>query len=91
MSNVIEETIDLLGKKVKDKVTGVKGHVTSVSFDLYGCIQAVVTPKPKTGDEPRWYDVARLDVTSDKRVMAPPQEWTMDKGPAEKPERSGEL
>ena len=34
----------LLGHKVEDKVTGFKGVVSSLSFDLYGCVQAVVTP-----------------------------------------------
>ena len=36
--------LKLLGLRVADKVTGHKGIVTCVSYDLNGCIQAVVTP-----------------------------------------------
>jgi hypothetical protein len=35
---VVEQSVDFLGKKVRDKMTGRKGIVTSVCFDLYGCI-----------------------------------------------------
>ena len=49
--------LELLGLKVKDKVTGQKGVVTSISYDLYGCIQAVVTD---TKGEGKWFDVTRL-------------------------------
>lgn len=84
--------LDLLGLKVKDKVTGFKGVVTSMSFDLYGCIQAIVTPevndKGATGDS-QWFDVARLTVRSDKPVMDLPDfeqgyVATGKKGPAAK-------
>ena len=37
--------LKLLGLKVKDKVTGFTGIITSVSFDLYGCIQVIITPE----------------------------------------------
>lgn len=30
--------IDLLGLKAEDKVTGFKGVITTLSFDLYGCV-----------------------------------------------------
>jgi hypothetical protein len=59
---MVQEHLALLGKPVTDKVTGFTGVVTSVSFDLYGCIQAVVTPYAgKDGQlgEPRWFDVPR--------------------------------
>lgn len=67
-----EVHLDLLGLKVKDKVTGFKGVVTSLSFDLYGCIQAIVTPEiGKDGNkgESHWFDVTRLSITSEKPVM----------------------
>lgn len=84
--------IDLLGKSAKDRVTGFKGIVSSVSFDLYGCIQAAITPPlDKAGklEDGRWFDVNRLEVTSDKRVLPLPT-WgatpqTHEHGPAEKP------
>lgn len=56
----------LLGLKVKDKVTGNKGVVTSICFDLYGCIQAIVSDSKGEG---KWYDVSRLEVKSGKPVM----------------------
>lgn len=85
--------LDLLGKKVEDKVTGVRGVATSISFDLYGCIQAIVTPQLDKDGKPgeaRWFDVARLKVLSDKPVMEQPHFSAGNilkklKGPAEKP------
>jgi len=74
---VIDSHIDLLGKTVKDKVTGFKGTVSSVSFDLYGCIQAIITPdvnKDGVVRDSHWYDVSRLEVLEkEKRVMAVPE------------------
>jgi hypothetical protein len=89
----VEKHIEKLGMRVKDKVTGFSGVVSSVSFDLYGCIQAVVTP-PKEKAAPlaegRWFDIARLEVVSKTRVMPIPDFNVGDvaegkKGPAEKP------
>ena len=92
-----QKHIDLLGKTAKDRVTGFEGVVTSISFDLYGCLQAAINPPvDKEGKLPdgRWFDVNRLDVTDEKRVMpvpkfgkvefgATPQKHTH--GPADKP------
>jgi hypothetical protein len=73
--------MELLGHKVTDKVTGFKGIVSSIAFDLYGCIQAIVTPEVKKGEvkveDSRWFDVQRLTVTSKKPVMPMPD---YDKG-----------
>ena len=66
---------ELLGLKVKDAVTGFTGIVTTMSFDLYGCIQAIVTPlMDKNGEckEGKWYDVTRLVAESNKPVMERP-------------------
>ena len=74
-TNAYEQHFKLLGMKVKDKVTGYSGIVTSLSFDLYGCIQAVVTPITGKGNDTKngkWFDVTRLKVTSKKPVMALP-------------------
>jgi len=71
----IQEHMELLGMKVTDKVTGFKGVVTSISFDLYGCIQAIVTPEAGNDgkqEESRWFDVRRLTVTSKAPVMTLP-------------------
>ena len=78
----------LLGKKVTDKVSTFTGIVSSVTFDLYGCIQAVVTPcVDKDGKmvEGHWIDVERLTVLIEEPVMVPPSFDEADKGPAEKP------
>lgn len=67
--------LELLGQTVTDKVTGYRGVVTTVSFDLYGCIQAIVTPPEIKDGIPvsgAWFDVNRLAVTSKKRVMEVP-------------------
>jgi hypothetical protein len=59
---MITETIDLLGCKGKDKVTGYEGIISSVSFDLYGCVQLALTPPAKKGETElkhgHWFDIA---------------------------------
>jgi hypothetical protein len=91
----LHKHLDLLGMRVEDYTTGFKGVVTSVGFDLYGCIQAIVHPgidaEGKLRDS-QWFDVNRLRVTSEAPVMPRPEfEWTPqkvsagDKGPADKP------
>lgn len=88
--------LDLLGKTAKDRVTGFSGVVASVSFDLYGCVQVVLSPPiDKDGKLPdgRWFDVNRVLVTDENRVMPLPK-WgatpqTHDHGPADKPAREG--
>lgn len=91
MQNV-KKHLELLGLKVKDKVTGFKGVVDTMSFDLFGCIQAGVNPGlDKKGDQKdcRWFDVSRLTVTSTSPVMDVPN-FTFGlvadglKGPADK-------
>jgi hypothetical protein len=82
-----------LGLSARDKVTGLTGVVTSVCFDLYGCIQVVISPAIKEdGNVPdaRWYDINRVEFSEYERVMPVPN---FDfghiaeggKGPAEKP------
>lgn len=73
----MEKHLDLLGRIVTDKVTNFTGVVTSVSVDLYGCVQVIATPQQtakgdKNSDEKsRWLDVNRLEVKPGKRVMEP--------------------
>lgn len=72
--------IELLGIKATDAVTGFEGVITTMSFDLYGCVQAVVTPpidkdgKLKDG---KWFDVTRLKLSDEPPVMELPD---FDKG-----------
>ena len=85
--------MDYMGLKGVDKVTGFKGVVTSVSYDLYGCIQVILTPevdeKGKREDG-RWYDVQRIKTTTKKPVIPVPDfgdhnPVLWEHGPAEKP------
>lgn len=88
-----EQIEKYLGKPVQDLITGFKGVVSSIAFDAYGCIQAIVQPPvAKDGSVPdsRWFDVARLKITNQKRVLQLPnfvQGYVAEgrKGPAEKP------
>jgi hypothetical protein len=77
----IKKHLVLLGLRVEDKVTGMRGVVASISFDLYGCVQAVLNPGLDKDGKPRdqqWYDVNRLKVLSRKPVMELPN---FDYGP----------
>lgn len=72
----MNDYMKLLGMKAKDRVTGASGVVTSLSFDLYGCVQAWLTPPVAKGgkqpDNGGWYDAKRLEVTAAKPVMEQP-------------------
>ena len=71
----VQKHLALLGLQAKDRVTGFSGVVTSIGFDLYGCIQAVINPglggDGKLGDQ-LWFDVNRLEVTDHRPVMTTP-------------------
>ena len=86
---MIEAHLKLLGTVMKDRVTGIKGMVESVSFDCYGCVQAVLRPVAnKEGKFPdaHWFDVKRLEPAG-KRLMGAPPFVAPGKeiGPANKP------
>ncbi len=88
---MIEEHLDLLGKRMKDVVTGVSGMVDSVSFDVYGCVQATLRAKMNrdgTIPEAHWFDVKRLKTAGDRIMDAPPHFTTPpgeEIGAADKP------
>jgi len=87
--------MELLGCPVKDRVTGIEGIATSICFDLYGCIQAIVNPgldKEGKPQETLWYDVSRLERTGTAVMRVPdfnePRATAATdgrKGPAERP------
>lgn len=88
----MNEYMKLLGMKVEDRVTGFKGVVSSLCFDLYGCVQAAVSPAAGADgklEDGRWFDAKRLKVTSKTPVMAAPVFANLpaghENGPAEKP------
>lgn len=72
----MKEHFKLMGLEVTDAVTGVTGVVTSICFDLYGCVAALVQPMAEKGkvDTPNahWFDTKRLKAMSKKPVMALP-------------------
>lgn len=91
--DVVMENLKKLGYKVTDKVTGLKGVITCVSFDLYGCVQTIVQPGVEKDsskiEDSKYFDITRLDIDPDSEpVMAAPKEFTEDKGPANKPSAS---
>jgi hypothetical protein len=82
----MESHLELLGRRAEDKITGFKGVVSSISFDLYGCVQAWLTqPIGKDGKQPdgAWFDVKRLTKLS-RPVMPAPDFALPEIGPAEK-------
>jgi len=89
----VQRHIQMLGMRVRDRVTGLEGVVTSVSFDLYGCVQTIVNPGRGTDGKPMelvWFDIARLEIIDSQTVMPPPNFESGPvaeglKGPAEKP------
>ena len=77
MKTVIDKSIEMLGKKGKDKITGSEGIITSVSFDLYGCVTVIINPSKidKDGKEVPsigWIDINRVDIIKDNYVMPHP-------------------
>lgn len=97
------DDLALLGLRVRDRITGFSGICSSVSYDLYGCIQAVIAPTVnEKGEIPdgRWFDIARLVVIDPTPVMNVPggrfavlrrstaPEPSKVSGPAEKPARA---
>lgn len=90
----MNKAIELLGMYAHDKVTGFAGVLTTISYDLYGCIQYVITPittKDGKMEDGHWFDASRLVLTKSRdRVMTAPdftENYVLDypKGPAEKP------
>jgi hypothetical protein len=72
---VMQHYMDILGKRVRDRVSGFKGLAVSVAFDLYGCVQVTINPgigKDGKPGEQFWFDHNRLEVTDHKRVMPLP-------------------
>lgn len=94
MSNKVsvQQHLELLGYRVRDKVTQFEGTVTSVSFDLYGCVQLIINPgldKDGKPQESQWFDAKRIETTSNAPVIPVPIFADIPKGseqgPAEKP------
>jgi hypothetical protein len=83
----MQEHMKFLGREVRDVVTSYSGTVSAICFDLYGCVQAAVTPKvDKDGkvDDARWFDTKRLSILSEAPIMAVP-DFGSPPGPERKP------
>lgn len=85
----VEPYFEILGHKVEDRVTGLKGVAESISFDLYGCVQVHVRTAfnekdPAKGEFCGWVDHKRLIKKSSKPVMEPPEHtFGEETGPAQ--------
>lgn len=77
--SVVDESLNLLGLSATDRVTGFTGMVASISFDAYGCVQAILNPPMRDGKlgEQFWFDVKRLQLGD--RVMPVPN-YTIEFG-----------
>jgi len=84
----------VLGKKARERVTLATGVITSINFDLYGCVQALL--KPPVGEDGKqipsaWWDIKRLVISTEPAVMhcpdftVGPLEQMPDNGPENKP------
>src|SRR3990172_455741 len=65
----LKKQLDLLGYQAEDRVTAIKGIITSISFDLYGCIQILLNPCIDKEGKLRdlvWLDVNGVKVLSEK-------------------------
>lgn len=87
---MIEQHLKLLGTVMRDRVTGITGMVSSVCFDAYGCVQAILSPRAKDGAprDSHWFDVKRLEFAGKRIMEAPPHFVTppgKEIGAAEKP------
>ena len=71
----MNDYLELLGKKCKDRVTGFVGVVSSVCFDLYGCVQVILAPgmlaDGKLGDG-HCFDWKRIEILDSTPVMPRP-------------------
>lgn len=94
--NTADQYLEFLGMPARDKVRGMSGVITSVCFDLSGCVQAAIAPPlDKDGKLPDavWHDVQRLEITGDRTMPLPTfrHQATQDgpNGAAEKPSPAG--
>ena len=94
MKSIAEQSLSLLGQRGKDRITGASGTITSICFDLYGCVQVSLTPtvedRERNKDVGYWMDIKRVWVDSLlPPVMQAPDFLLMksgeEAGPAEKP------
>jgi len=89
------DVIEMLGSEAKDKITKQNGVISSIAFDLYGCIQVLLTPlKVENNHDIKvhgWFDINRMVITKKRKIMNHPSfenkysELKDVSGPSEKP------
>jgi hypothetical protein len=83
----VKESLELLGFRAEDRVTGFKGIISSISFDLYGCVQALINPGIDDNGKLRdsaWFDTNRIELLVGGPIMNVPN-FDLTKGPENKP------
>lgn len=88
-----DEYINFLGMTGEDRITGLRGVIESISFDLYGCVQFALKPpldKDAKIQPGCWFDSNRIkvDVEIERKMPVPTfakHPAQHDHGPAEKP------
>ncbi len=72
----MKQYLAILGHEVTDKVSGFTGIATTVGFDLYGCVQVIVSRVGFNDKGERfpaeWFDHKRLTITDKPLVMDQP-------------------
>ena len=97
MNPQVELALRTLGLHGRDRITGISGVVTSVCFDLYGCIQLALHPGLDEKGEPRdvrWYDLVRIEIDYGTAPCVVLPDFVSPRtarvpGPAEKPAPRG--
>lgn len=72
--SLVEDSLSWLGLRVGDKLTTFTGIISSISFDVSGCIQGYVRPEEcKDGKmaEGYWLDLNRLEILSPNQIIKP--------------------
>jgi hypothetical protein len=75
-TQLLAQHLSLLGFTCVDNVSGIKGVITAVNYELYGCVQFLVARKPAKGGnllDSLWFDVSRVTITSTTPVMTQPR------------------
>ena len=88
MKTMSPEYIDWLGREAIEALTGATGTITSISYDLTGCIQAFIDPCRvlESGEKAQgsWFDTDRIRISTAARAKLPGEErgTPVDNGPS---------
>jgi len=76
--SLVQESVNILGRYARDKITGIFGPITSVSFDLNGCVQCIINrglDKDGKPYEGYWMDIQRMDLEPSDPIMPLPTQY----------------